>query len=120
MGEEEKEEDNLSKEELEVFYEVLFKRIMDLIKKPKIDADPFGEMIKGLSVLSGIFSFKGMVSLIPELIASAIRYGMMVEKAYEQEQLNIDEDEQGLSVIKEQERRLSKIKEDLDKVGLYL
>ncbi len=114
------EENNLSKEELEVFYEVLFKRIMDLIKKPKIDTDPFGEMIKGLSVLSSIFSFKGMVSLIPELIASAIRYGMMVEKAYEQEQLNLEEDQQGLSVTEEQERRISKIREDLDKVSLYL
>jgi hypothetical protein len=114
------EENNLSKEELEVFYEVLFKRIMDLIKKPKIDTDPFGEMIKGLSILSGIFSFKGMVSLIPELIASAIRYGMMVEKAYEQEQLNLEEDQQGLSVSEEQERRISKIREDLDKVSLYL
>lgn len=114
------EENNLSKEELEVFYEVLFKRIMDLIKKPKIDTDPFGEMIKRLSVLSGIFSFKGMVSLIPELIASAIRYGMMIEKAYEQEQLNLEEDQQGLSVSEEQERRISKIREDLDKVSLYL
>ncbi len=114
------EENSLSKEELEVFYEVLFKRIMDLIKKPEIDVDPFGEMINRLSVLSGIFSFKGMVSLIPELIASAIRYGMMVEKAYEQEQLNIDEDQQGVSVQEEQEGRISKMKEDLDKVSLYL
>lgn len=114
------EEESLSKEELEVFYEVLFKRIMDLIKKPEIDADPFGEMISRLSVLSGVFSFKGMISLIPELIASAIRYGMMVEKAYEQEHLNLEEDQQGLSVNEEKERRISKIKEDLDKVSLYL
>lgn len=114
------EENDLSKEELEVFYEVLFKRIMDLIKLPKIDSDPSGEMITKLSVLSGIFSFKGMISLIPELIASAIRYGMMVEKACEQEQLNLDEDQQGLSVQEEQQKRISKIKEDLDKVSLYL
>ncbi len=77
-------------------------------------------MITKLPVLSGIFSFKGMISLIPELIASAIRYGMMVEKAYEQEQLNLDEDQQGLSVQEEQQKRISKIKEDLDKVSLYL
>jgi hypothetical protein len=116
----EEKEDTFSKEELEVFYEVLFKRIMDLIKKTEIDADPFGEMIKGLSVLSGIFSFKGMISLIPELIASAIRYGMMVEKAYEEEQLNLDEDQQGLTLKEEREGRISKMKEDLDKVSLYL
>ncbi|MHA2037966.1 MAG: hypothetical protein ACW98X_16135 [Promethearchaeota archaeon] len=114
------EENGLSKEELEVFYEVLFKRIMDLINKPEIDSDPFGKMIGGLSVLSGIFSFKGMISLIPELVASAIRYGMMVEKAYEEEQLNLDEDQQGLTLNEEKERRISKIKEDLDKVSLYL
>ena len=77
-------------------------------------------MITKLSVLSGIFSFKRMISLIPELIASAIRYGMMVEKAYEQEQLNLDEDQQGLSVQEEQQKRISKIKEDLDTVSLYL
>jgi hypothetical protein len=114
------EKESFSKEELKVFYEVLFKRIMDLIKKPEIDTDPFGKMINKLSVLSGIFSFKGMISLIPELIASAIRYGMMVEKAYEEEQLNLDEDQQGTSVQEEQERRISKMKEDLDKVSLYL
>ncbi|MFW9894720.1 MAG: hypothetical protein ACFFD7_02840 [Candidatus Thorarchaeota archaeon] len=116
----EEEEENFSKEELEVFYEVLFKRIMDLIKKTEINNDPFGTMINKLSVLSGIFSFKGMISLIPELIASAIRYGMMVEKAYEEEQLNLEEDQQGLSFNEEQEGRISKMKEDIDKVSLYL
>ncbi|MCK4286131.1 MAG: hypothetical protein KAX18_08000 [Candidatus Lokiarchaeota archaeon] len=116
----EEEENSFSKEELEIFYEVLFKRIMDLIKKPEINLDPFGEMINKLSVLSGVFSFKGMISLIPELIASSIRYGMMVEKAYEEEQLNLDEDQQGLSLREEQERRISKMREDLDKVSLYL
>jgi len=34
--------------------------------------------------------------------------------------LNLDEDQQGLSVKEEKERRISKIKEDLDKVGLCL
>lgn len=116
----EEEENSFSKEELEVFYEVLFKRIMALIKKPEIHSDPFGEMINKLSVLSGVFSFKGMISLIPELIASSIRYGMLVEKAYEEEKLNLDEDQQGLSLKEEQEGRISKMKEDLDKVSLYL
>ncbi|MFW9877497.1 MAG: hypothetical protein ACFFG0_30795 [Candidatus Thorarchaeota archaeon] len=114
------EEDNLSREELELFYEVLFKRIMEIMKKPEIETDPFGEMINRLSVLSGIFSFKGMISLIPELIAYAIRYGMMVEKAYEEEQLDIEEDEQGLGLEEEQERRISKIKNDIDKLSMYL
>ncbi|KKK63810.1 hypothetical protein LCGC14_2990510, partial [marine sediment metagenome] len=45
------------------------------------DLNPFKEMLNRLSVLSGIFSFKGMISLIPELIAYSIRYGMMVERA---------------------------------------
>jgi len=114
------EEDNLSREDLELMYEVLFKKIMELMKKPDMDIDPFKEMIGRLSVLSGIFSFKGMISLIPELIAYAIRYGMMVEKAYEQEQLPLEEDEQGLTIQEEQERRISKIKEDMDKISLYL
>ena len=114
------EEDSFSREELELFYEVLFKRIMDLMKRPNIDLDPFKEMISRLSILSGIFSFKGMVSLIPELISYAIRYGMMVEKAYKQGQLNLDEDEQGLTLQQKQERRISKIKEDMDKISLYL
>ncbi|MHA2010450.1 MAG: hypothetical protein ACXABO_21765 [Promethearchaeota archaeon] len=114
------EEDSLSRGELELLYEVLFKRITELMQKPEIDMDPFKEMISRLSVLSGIFSFKGMVSLIPELIAYAIRYGMMVEKAYEEEQLNINEDEQGLTLQEEQERRISRIKDDMDKVSLYL
>ena len=91
----EEEEENLSREEQELFYEVLFKRIMDIMKKPEIHKDPFGEMIKRLSVLSGIFSFRAMTSLIPELVAAAVRYGMMIEQAYEQEQMNLEEDIQG-------------------------
>ena len=77
-------------------------------------------MINRLSVLSGIFSFKGMISLIPELIAYAIKYGMMVEKAYEEEQLNLEEDEQGVENEKDQERRISRIKKDIDKLNMYL
>lgn len=114
------EEDKLSKDELELFYEVLFKRIMEIMKKTEADIDPFGEMINRLSVLSGIFSFRGMVSLIPELVAYAIRYGMMVEKAYEAEQLKLEEDVQGLDVEEGRMQRVSRIKKDIDKLSLYL
>ena len=114
------EEDKLSKDELELFYEVLFKRIMEIMKTTEVDLDPFGEMINRLSVLSGIFSFRGMVTLIPELVAYAIRYGMMVEKAYEAEQLKLDEDIQGLDVEEGRMQRVSRIKKDIDKLSLYL
>ena len=114
------EEDKFSREELELLYEVLFKRIMEILKKSEADLVPFGEMINRLSVLSGIFSFKGMISLIPELIAYSIRYGMMVEKAYEEEHPTIEEDEQGLGLEEEQERRISRIRDDIDKLSLYL
>jgi hypothetical protein len=117
---EEDEDQSLSKEERELFYEVLFKRILDIIKKPEIEKDPFGTMIERLSVLSGIFSFRSMISLIPELIASAVRYGMMIEQAYEVEQLNLDEDIQGFEEEEGKTKRLSRIQEDLDKLGIYL
>jgi len=116
----EEDEFTLSKEELEVFYEVLFKRIMEIMKKPDVDIDPFGEMVTILSRLSGIFSFKSMVSLIPELVSYAVRYGMLVAKAYEEEQLNLEEDLQGVGSEEEQKRRISKIQEDMDKISLYL
>jgi hypothetical protein len=61
-----------------------------------------------------------MISLIPELVAYAIKYGMMVEKAYEEDQLHLDEDTQGLGSAEEQERRISKIKDDIDKLTIYL
>ncbi|MFW9784887.1 MAG: hypothetical protein ACFFFB_21585 [Candidatus Heimdallarchaeota archaeon] len=122
MGEdnEEEEQETLSKEELELLYEVLFKRIMELMKKPETDLDPFEEMIKRLSILSGIFSFRAMISLIPELVAYSIRYGMMVEEAYEQEHPNIVEDVQGLSLEEVQEKRISRIRDDVDKLTMYL
>ena len=113
------EQDKYSREELELLYDVLFKRIMEIMKKTETDIDPFGELLNRLSLLSGIFSFKGMISLIPELVAYSIRYGMMVEKAYEQEHPTID-DEQGLGLVEEQERRISKIKDDIDKLSMYL
>jgi hypothetical protein len=116
----EDEEEVLDKGELEVFYEVLFKRIMEIMKKPEIEFDPFREMIKILSKLSGIFSFKAMVSLIPELVAYAIRYGMDVEEAYEEERLSLEEDIQGVGAEEVQEKRISKIRDDIDKLSLYL
>ena len=115
----EKEEDNLSKEEQELFYEVLFKRILEIMRKPEMDLNPFGEMINRLSVLAGIFSFRAMVSLIPELIAFAMRYGMEIEKAYEEEQLNLEEDIQGFDE-EGQKKRVSRIQKDIDKLNIYL
>jgi hypothetical protein len=114
------EEEKLSKEEQELFYEVLFKRIMEIMKNPKMDLDPFGEMINRLSVLAGIFSFRAMVSLIPELVAFAIRYGMEVEKAYEEEQSNLEEDIQGFEEEDGQRKRITRIQEDVDKLNIYL
>lgn len=118
MGED-KVEENLSKEEQELFYEVLFKRIVEIMRKPEMELDPFGEMINRLSVLSGIFSFRAMISLIPELVAFAMRYGMQVEKAYEEEQLNIEEDIQGFDQ-EGQKKRISRIQKDIDKLSIYL
>ena len=116
----EEDEQNLSKEEQELFYEVLFKRIMEIMKKPEIEQDPFGEMINRLSVLSGIFSFRAMISLIPELVAAAVRYGMMIEKAYEEDQLDLEEDIQGFEDEAGKTKRISKIQEDVDKLNIYL
>lgn len=110
----------LNREDLELFYDVLFKKIMGLMKQSKIDVDPFSEMISILSTLSGIFSFKSMISLIPELVAYAIRYGMMVQKAYMDDQAASEEDTQGLDEEEKQIKRISKIKDDIDKLTLYL
>ncbi|MFX0031959.1 MAG: hypothetical protein ACFE8E_05785 [Candidatus Hodarchaeota archaeon] len=119
MGEEE-EEFKLNKAELEVFYEILFRKIMELMKKPEIDVDPFREMVSILSTLSGIFTFKSMISLIPELVAYAIRYGMLVQRAYMDEKLHLDEDLQGIDSQEEQLKRISKIRDDIDKLNIYL
>ncbi len=116
----EEEEENLTKQEQELFYEVLFKRIMDIMKNPKMDLDPFSEMANRLSVLAGIFSFRAMVSLIPELVAFAMRYGMEIEKAYEEEQFNLDEDIQGFEEEGGKKKRISRIQEDVDKLNIYL
>ncbi len=95
---------------------------MDIVKKPEVDDDPFGRMIKILSHLSGIFSFKSMISLIPELVANAMKYGMMVEKAYEAEEAEISEDDsQGMEAEKiDQEKRQAIMQKNLDKLNLYL
>jgi len=72
--EKEEEEDNgfaLDERELNVFYEVLFTRIMDIMDSPNINVNPFEDMIKILSRLSEIFSFKSMITVIPELVAYA-------------------------------------------------
>ena len=120
MAQEEDDEFTLNSEELEIFYEVLFRRILEIMKRP--DVDPFEQVIAILSKLSGIFSFKSMISLIPELIGNAMRYGMMVEKAYEKEEIILsEEDKQGLDEAEiEQEKRMSLIKKDIDKLNMYL
>lgn len=123
MAKEEEEEENgyaLDKAELELFHEVLFKRIMDIMDKPEVDSNPFEEMIKILSRLSEIFSFKSMISIIPELVAYAVRYGMLVEQAYDKDPTRLKEDEQGYNTEKEEKKRRSLIKKDLDKLSMYL
>ncbi len=122
MAEEEEEKNGyaLDKAELELFHEVLFKRIMEVMDKPEIDSNPFEEMIKILSRLSEIFSFKSMISIIPELVAYAVRYGMLVEQAYDKDPTRMKEDEQGYNAEKEEKKRRSVIKKDLDKLNLYL
>jgi len=124
MAKEEEEEEEISyaldKAELELFHEVLFKRIMDVMDKPEVDSNPFEEMIKILSRLSEIFSFKSMISIIPELVAYAVRYGMLVEQAYDKDPTRLKEDEQGYNTEKEEKKRRSLIKKDLDKLSMYL
>ncbi len=122
MAEEEEEESGyaLDKAELELFHEVLFKRIMEVMDSPEVDSNPFEEMIKILSRLSEIFSFKSMISIIPELVAYAVRYGMLVEQAYDKNPTRLKEDEQGYNAEKEEKKRRSLIKKDLDKLSLYL
>lgn len=123
MAEEKEEEDNgfaLNPEELDIFYEVLFKRIMDIMEDPNVDANPFEDMIKILSRLSEIFSFKSMITIIPELVAYSMKYGMMVEKAYDEDLTNLKEDQQGYGEEEEKERKREVIRKDLDKLNMYL
>jgi len=120
---EEEEEDNgfaLDPEQLNVFYEVLFKRIMDIMDNPNINVNPFEDMVKILSRLSEIFSFKSMITTIPELIAYAIKYGMMVEKSYDEIGSSVDEDEQGFGPEVEKEKKRSVMKKDVDKLRMFL
>ena len=121
--EEQEEEENgfaLDERELNVFYEVLFTRIMDIMDNPKINVNPFEDMIKILSRLSEIFSFKSMITVIPELVAYAMKYGMMIEKAYDEDLSQFKEDQQGYGVDEEKERKRSVIQKDLDKLNMYL
>ena len=119
---EEEEDDGfaLDPEELNIFYEVLFRRIMDIMDNPNININPFEDMVKILSRLSEIFSFKSMITIIPELIGYAIKYGMMVEKAYDEEVANLEEDEQGFGPEEEKEKKRSVIKKDIDKLNMFL
>jgi len=103
---EEEEEDNgfaLDPEQLNVFYEVLFKRIMDIMDNPNINVNPFEDM-----------------ATIPELIAYAIKYGMMVEKSYDEIGSSVDEDEQGFGPEVEKEKKRSVMKKDVDKLRMFL
>ncbi|MFX0049561.1 MAG: hypothetical protein ACFE8G_15615 [Candidatus Hermodarchaeota archaeon] len=118
--EEEENDYALGEQELEIFYEVLFKRIMNIMDNQDIDMNPFEEMIKILSRLSEIFSFKSMITIIPELIAYAIKYGIMVEKSYDEDLTNLKEDQQGYGEEEERERKRSVIQKDLDKLNMYL
>ncbi len=123
MEEEEQEEDDgfaLNEEELDIFYEVLFKRIMDIMDNPDININPFEDMIKILSRLSEIFSFKSMITVIPELVAYAMKYGMMVEKSYDEDLTHLKEDQQGYGEAEEKERKRLVIQKDLDKLNMYL
>ena len=121
--EEEQQEDDgfaLNEEELDIFYEVLFKRIMDIMENPNINVNPFEDMIKILSRLSEIFSFKSMITVIPELVAYAMKYGMMVEKSYDEDLTHLKEDQQGYGEKEEKERKRLLIQKDLDKLNMYL
>ncbi len=123
MEKEEQEEENgyaLDEKELNIFYEVLFTRIMDIMDNPNIHINPFEDMIKILSRLSEIFSFKSMITVIPELVAYAMKYGMMVEKAYDEDLTSLKEDQQGYGKAEEKERKRSVIQKDLDKLNMYL
>ena len=119
---EEKEDDGfaLDPEQLDVFYEVLFKRIMDVMEHPSVHVNPFEDMVKILSRLSEIFSFKSMITIIPELIGYAIKYGMMVEKSYDEIDTSLEEDEQGAGPQLEKEKKRSVIKKDVDKLRMFL
>ncbi len=122
LAEEEEEDEGfaLDPEQLNVFYEVLFKRIMDIMDNPNVNVNPFEDMVKILSRLSEIFSFKSMITTIPELIAYAIKYGMMVEKAYDEIVVSADEDEQGFGPEEEKAKKRSVMKKDVDKLRMFL
>ena len=119
---EEEEDDGfaLDPEQLDIFYEVLFKRIMDVMDNPNVNVNPFEDMVKILSRLSEIFSFKSMITIIPELIGYAIKYGMMIEKSYDEIRASSEEDEQGYGPEEEKKTKRSVIKKDIDKLNMFL
>ena len=120
LAEEEEEEYGLDPEQFYVFYQVLFKRIMDVMDNPNVNVNPFEDMVKILSRLSEIFSFKSMITIIPELIGYAIKYGMMVEKSYDEIGPSSEEDEQGFGPEVEKAKKRSVIKRDVDKLRMFL
>ncbi len=61
-----------------------------------------------------------MITVIPELVAYAMKYGMMVEKAYDEDLSQFKEDQQGYGEDEEKERKRSVIQKDLDKLTMYL
>jgi len=61
-----------------------------------------------------------MITTIPELIAYAIKYGMMVEKSYDEIGSSVDEDEQGFGPEVEKEKKRSVMKKDVDKLRMFL
>ena len=122
LAEEEEEDDGfaLDPEQLDIFYEVLFKRIMDVMDNPNVNVNPFEDMVKILSRLSEIFSFKSMITIIPELIGYAIKYGMMVEKSYDEIGASSVEDKQGFGPESEKAKKRSVMKKDVDKLRMFL
>jgi hypothetical protein len=93
---------------------------MDVMDNPNVNVNPFEDMVKILSRLSEIFSFKSMITIIPELIGYAIKYGMMVEKSYDEIGASAEEDEQGFGQDAEKAKKRSVIKKDVDKLRMFL
>jgi len=113
----------LSKEELEIFNEILLKKVGVVLKDPKVDDDPYKELLTKLGYLGISMSFKQMISIIPELIAYSIRYGMHVERCYWEdkvEDLEADKQDPEKEPFKDEKSALEKIKEDLDKSMYYV
>lgn len=61
-----------------------------------------------------------MITIIPELIGYALKYGMMVEKSYDEIDTSLEEDEQNAGPEQEKEKKRSVIKKDTDKLRMFL